>query len=129
MSKKPALPAALSAKVSRLPALLKKKASPVVILTTTPDMIAAQKLAYLLVENHLAACVNIIPEIEAVYHWEGKLTRESETKLIIKTSSSRATEARNFIKANHPYKVPEITTINAAMDAAYWDWVEKYVTH
>jgi len=128
MTEQPAEPASLSAKISKLPAMLKKKARPVVIFTTTPDMITAEKLAYLLVENRLVACVNIIPEIQAVYRWEGQLTHERETKLIIKTSSACAAEARKFIKANHPYKVPEITTLGAkgdvAMDAKYWEWVE-----
>lgn len=111
--------------------MLKKKAKPVVVITTAPDMITAEKLAYLLVENRLAACVNIIPEVQSVYHWEGKLTRESETKLIVKTSSACAERARKFIKANHPYKVPEITTLGAkgdvAMDADYWNWVEANI--
>ena len=131
MKDEPEKPASLSAKISKLPAILKKKSRPVVILTTTPDMITAEKLAYLLVENRLAACVNIIPEVQSVYHWEGKLTRERETKLLIKTSSACAAGARKFIKANHPYKVPEITTLGArgdvAMDAAYWDWLTQYV--
>ena len=111
--------------------MLKKKAKPVVVITTAPDMITAEKLAYLLVENRLAACVNIIPEVQSVYHWEGKLTRESETKLIVKTSSACAERARKFIKANHPYKVPEITTLGSkgdvTMDADYWNWVEANV--
>ncbi len=131
MTEQPAEPASLSAKISKLPAILKKRARPVVIFTTAPDMITAEKLAYLLVENRLAACVNIIPEIQAVYQWEGKLARETETKLIIKTSSSCADKARKFIKANHPYKVPEITTFGAkgdvAMDVNYWAWVEANV--
>lgn len=128
MAEKPVEPASLSNKIAKLPAILKKRARPVVIFTTAPDMITAEKLAYLLVENKLAACVNIIPEIQAVYHWEGKLTRESETKLIIKTSSACADRTRKFIKANHPYKAPEITTFgtkgDVAMDANYWNWVE-----
>ena len=131
MADKPAEPASISIKLTKLPAMLKKKARPVVILTTTPDMISAEKLAFLLVENRLAACVNIIPEVQSVYHWEGKLTRESETKLIVKTSSACAERARKFIKANHPYKVPEITTLGAkgdvAMDADYWNWVEANI--
>lgn len=131
MTEQPAEPASLSAKISKLPAMLKKKARPVVIFTTTPDMITAEKLAYLLVENRLAACVNIVPEVQSVYYWEGKLTRERETKLMIKTSSACADRARKFIKANHPYKVPEITTFGAkgdvAMDVNYWKWVEANV--
>lgn len=131
MIEQPAEPASISAKISKLPAMLKKKARPVVIFTTTPDMITAEKLAYLLVENRLAACVNIIPEIQAVYKWEGKLTHERETKLMIKTSSACADRTRKFIKANHPYKVPEITTFGAkgdvAMDVNYWAWVEANV--
>ncbi|MBL8033317.1 MAG: divalent-cation tolerance protein CutA [Leptospiraceae bacterium] len=123
MAKKPALP--------RLPALLRKKARPVIILTTLPDMVAAEKISFQLVELKLAACVNILPDVQSIYHWDGKLVREREAKLLIKTSSERLNETRAYIKANHPYSVPEITTIgengDVAMQNDYWEWLESYI--
>lgn len=114
------------------PVTLGKKERPVILLTTTPDMVGAEKLAFLLVENRLAACVNILPEVQSIYHWEGKLARERECKLLIKTSSGIAGAARDFIKANHPYKVPEITTIgdkgDVTMHVDYWAWLTGYVS-
>jgi len=107
-----------------------KNAHPVVILTTLPDKVAAEKLAFLLVENKLAACVNIFPQIESVYFWDNRLVRDSECKLFIKSSSAVQDKAVTFIKQNHPYTVPEITVIgngNVSMHADYWAWVIGYV--
>ncbi len=113
--------------------LIGRKARPIVILTALPDKIAAEKLAFLLVENQLAACVNIITHMESIYFWDGKLVRDQECKLFIKSSSAVQKQAMEFIKANHPYTVPEITVIgergDVSMDKDYWSWVSAYVTH
>lgn len=104
---------------------------PVILLTTLPDAVAAEKLSVLLVEHRLAACVNIIPGVRSVYFWEGQLVRDNEVKLLIKTCSSRADEAQRVIRANHPYSVPEITTLglkgDVAMQPDYWRWLTEYV--
>lgn len=101
------------------------------MLTTLPDIVAAEKLAFLLIEHKLAACVNILPEIKSVYFWEGKLTRDKEVKLMIKTTDEVAEKAVPFIKANHPYSVPEITIIGKKgdvwMQPDYWEWLKGYV--
>jgi periplasmic divalent cation tolerance protein len=107
-----------------------KSAHPVVILTTLPDKVAAEKLALLLVENKLAACVNIFPQIESVYFWDNQLMRDSECKLFIKSSSTVQEKAVIFIKQNHPYTVPEITVIGhsgVTMQSDYWAWLTGYV--
>lgn len=100
---------------------------PVIILTTLRDSVSAEKLSMLLVENRLAGCVNIIPGIRSIYLWQNKLVRDDEVKLLIKTSSARAASAVKFIKDNHPYSVPEITTLglkgDVAMHPDYWRWL------
>ncbi|MFZ5629813.1 MAG: divalent-cation tolerance protein CutA [Spirochaetota bacterium] len=104
---------------------------PVILLTTMPDSVAAEKLSMLLVERKLAACVNIIPGVRSIYIWEGKLVRDEEVKLLIKTSSACAPEAQKLIRENHPYSVPEITTLglkgDVAMQPDYWRWLTEYL--
>ncbi|MCS6983977.1 MAG: divalent-cation tolerance protein CutA [Leptospiraceae bacterium] len=104
---------------------------PVIILTTTPDLASAEKIANLLVERRLAACVNLVPEVRSVYFWKGEIVRDKEIKLFIKTASHRAEAAAQAIKDNHPYTVPEITTLGltggVAMHDGYWQWLIDYV--
>lgn len=113
--------------------LLGRKPRPIIILTAFADKVSAEKVAFLLVEKQLAACVNIIPQVESIYFWDGKLTRDQECKVFIKTSSAVQKEAVEFIKANHPYTVPEITVIgdkgDVAMHEDYWSWLTAYITH
>lgn len=85
-------------------------------------------MADAIVSAKLAACVNIFPEMRSVYFWENKIVRENEVKLFVKTSSAVAPEAIAFIKAKHPYSVPEITTIHADMHGEYWAWLQAYVS-
>lgn len=104
---------------------------PIIILTALPDKASADILADGLVRERLAACVNIFPQIESIYFWEGKLVRDNEVKLFIKTTSRVADAARSLIKAKHPYSVPEITTIgekgDVAMQDDYWRWLTDYI--
>ena len=104
---------------------------PVIILTTVPDTVAAEKLAMLVVERRLAACVNIIPGVRSIYYWQGELVRDNEVKLLIKTSSARAEEAQKTIREHHPYSVPEITTLglrgDVSMQPDYWRWLTDHL--
>lgn len=113
--------------------LIGRKTRPIVILTALPDKVSAEKIAFLLVEAQLAACVNIFTEVESIYFWDGKLVRDQECKIFIKTSSGVQKQAVEFIKKNHPYSVPEITVIgekgDVSMQPDYWSWVTAYVTH
>ena len=78
-----------------------------------------------LIENRLAACVNIA-EIRSVYEWKGKIENESEKLLIIKSVESKFTELERFIKANHSYDCPEIIGMEIkAVSKEYSDWVKS----
>ena len=68
----------------------------------------ATSLAKGLVEERLAACVNIIPKIESVYWWEDKINYDSESLLIIKTTQNKVEPLIEFIRENHPYEIPEV---------------------
>ena len=81
-----------------------------IIIATYPDKEAAKKVAGLLVEERLAACVQIFP-IESIYSWEGKIFDENEIMLFIKTKTSLFNKVSAFIRKNHSYDVPEIIQI------------------
>ena len=96
----------------------------IVILCTVPDEATAQKLARGLVEKRLAACVNAIPGVKSFYRWQGKLATDPEIQLLIKTRHGRFGELAAWIKANHPYDLPEIVAIPAErVSEEYLAWV------
>ncbi len=99
-----------------------------IVLSTCPPG-QASALATWLLERRLAACVNIVPAIQSVYRWEGRIIQEQETLLIIKTLQDNCEELIRQLAAEHPYSVPEI--ISLASDAvlpAYLAWVQDEVT-
>ena len=93
-------------------------------LCTCPDQATAEALAGSLVEQGLAACVNIVPGVLSVYRWQGSLVRDSEVLLLIKTTAQRLTELTAQIERQHPYDVPEVIAhpIVAGLDN-YLEWV------
>ena len=82
--------------------------SAILVLCTCPDSVCAERIATTLVEEHLAACVNRIAGIESIYRWQGKVCRDSEYLLLIKTTNDRFDVLRDRIVALHPYDTPEI---------------------
>jgi periplasmic divalent cation tolerance protein len=98
----------------------------VLILTTVPDDARAESLARTLVEERLAACVNIHGAMTSIYRWKGEVDREAERQLIIKTTRDRVPALEARIKALHSYELPEfvIVPIEGGSDA-YLDWVRR----
>jgi len=95
----------------------------IVILCTAPDAAAAERLANGLVEERLAACVNTISGVKSFYRWQGKIEADTEVQLLIKTRRGRFDELAAWIKANHPYEVPEIVAIAAEeVSPEYLQW-------
>lgn len=97
-----------------------------IVLSTAGSEDEARKIAHHLVEQRLAACVNIIPGIESVYRWEGKVESNREYLLLIKTSSTMFPEVRDAILELHSYELPECVEI-AVEDGSseYLQWVEE----
>ena len=94
-----------------------------VVLCTVPDEATAQKLAKGLVEERLAACVNAIPGLKSFYRWQGRIETDDEIQLLIKTRRGRYDELAAWLKANHPYDVPEIIAIAAKqVSNSYLAW-------
>lgn len=98
----------------------------VVILTTVPDLEAGETIARALVEERLAACVNVLPPMTSFYRWQGAVERETEHQLVIKTTRPRVPAVQGCIARLHPYELPEFVVIGAADGSpAYLDWVAR----
>lgn len=96
-----------------------------VVLTTWPDLEKAREAARILVEEHLAACANLLPQAESIYRWEGAVETATENVVIFKTTISRYWQFENRVLELHPYKVPEIIALRPyAGLPAYLRWVE-----
>src|SRR5690242_3242442 len=94
------------------------------VLTTLPAEADAAALATMLVDERLAACVAIHPVMESVYRWEGRVTREAERQLVIKTSTARRDDLLARLASLHPYEVPELLVIAAdGGGEAYLRWI------
>jgi periplasmic divalent cation tolerance protein len=96
----------------------------VLILTTLPVDADVVAFAKALVEERLAACVNLLPAMESVYRWEGRVERESERQVIIKTTRERTETLWERVRELHPYEVPEFVVL-AIVDGndAYLRWI------
>lgn len=98
--------------------------SVIVVYVTVPDAAAGDKLSGLLVEHKLAACVNVLPGITSVYWWEGKVNKDAELLLIIKTRKELLAELTTFVKANHPYDECEVIALPVIGGSpSYLKWV------
>lgn len=95
------------------------------VITNLPDALSAQTLATHLVQERLAACVNILAPARSVYRWQGKLETAEEVPLLIKTVAARYQALETAILAHHPYQLPEILAIPIAQGLpAYLAWLE-----
>jgi periplasmic divalent cation tolerance protein len=100
----------------------------VLVLTTAGNEAEAQKIAHELVERRLAACVNIVPRIQSVYRWEGKVETAEEYLLVIKTTKFRSAEVQAAIRELHSYDLPECVVISMEGGSEeYLKWIEDSV--
>jgi periplasmic divalent cation tolerance protein len=95
------------------------------VLITTASRQEAEDIARRLVEDRLAACVNIVPHVRSLFWWENKLSEEDEILLIVKTRRSRFSALVLRVKALHSYSVPEIIALPIVEGhASYLQWIE-----
>ncbi len=100
-----------------------------IVLSTVDSEETADRIATALVEEHLAACVNVVPAVRSTYRWEGKIAREEELLLIIKTTSAALDNVKSRVKALHTYDLPEIVALPIADGLeAYLDWIRASVS-
>ena len=94
------------------------------VLTNLPDRAAAERLAALLIEQRLAACVNILAPCRSVYRWKGAVRRDEEHPMLIKTTAERYPALEKALREGHPYELPEIIAVPIERGLpAYLDWV------
>jgi periplasmic divalent cation tolerance protein len=95
------------------------------VLTNLPDRAAAERLADALVEQRLAACVNILAPCRSVYRWKGATQHDEEHPVLVKTTADRYPALEAAIRAGHPYELPEIIAVPIERGlAAYLQWVQ-----
>ena len=100
-----------------------------VALITAPDVEVAAHIAGCLVEERLAACVNLVPGVRSIYRWEGRVQDDPEVMMVVKTRADRAAELSERVQALHPYEVPEVILLPVAGgSSAYLDWVRDQVS-
>jgi uncharacterized protein involved in tolerance to divalent cations len=101
-----------------------------VVFVSCEDRAQAEKIAGALVEEKLAACVNVLPGVRSCYVWEGKVTWAEELLLVIKTARGRYEDLEKRVMALHSYEVPEVIGLPIEAGAEkYLRWVEESVCH
>jgi len=100
-----------------------------IVLTTAGSQDEARKIANALVERRLAACVNIVQQIESIYRWQGKVETAPEWLLVIKTQARAFERVRDTIKELHSYDLPECVMLEVeAGSSEYLNWIAENTT-
>lgn len=95
-----------------------------IVLSTAGSEDEARKIARFLVERHRAACVNLVPQIESIYRWKGKVESAREWLLIIKTSADQFPAVRDAIRELHSYELPECVSLSIEDGSSdYLEWL------
>jgi periplasmic divalent cation tolerance protein len=95
-----------------------------VCLVTCPSKEVGTQLAKTLVEDRLAACVNVIDGVQSVYHWQEQVVVDSEVQLVIKTSRAKLEQMQAKVLEQHPYEIPEFIALEpVATQRRYADWI------
>jgi periplasmic divalent cation tolerance protein len=95
----------------------------ILVLTTMPDDDRAAALARTLVEERLAACVNVHGAMRSTYRWKGQIECDAERQVVIKTTREQLAKLEARLRALHPYELPEFVAIAAEASDAYANWV------
>ena len=100
--------------------------SALIVITNAPDRKVAHTIAQALVEQKLAACVNILADCTSIYRWQGKIETAGEVPLLIKTRAEIYSEVEAAIKGLHPYELPEIVALPVADGSHdYLEWLNS----
>ena len=94
------------------------------VVTNLPDRAAAERLADMVIEKKLAACVNILAPCRSVYRWKGAVQHDEEHPMLIKTTEERYGALEQALREGHPYELPEIIAVPIERGLpAYLDWL------
>ena len=100
----------------------------IVVLVTAPSKAVGRDVAQALLEQQLAACVNVIPAMDSLYTWEGEIRSDEEVLLVVKTRAAAFDELAIVVRDVHPYEVPEIIALpSVAGSRDYLDWIDEVV--
>ncbi|MEM9102464.1 MAG: divalent-cation tolerance protein CutA [Pseudomonadota bacterium] len=103
---------------------------PIIILSTCGSQQEAELIAKRLVEQQLAACVQITPHIQSIYRWEGEVCQDVEALLVVKTLKRNESKVQVCIKSLHSYSVPEVVSLAPeSMDSQYQQWLIQETAH
>jgi periplasmic divalent cation tolerance protein len=97
----------------------------IIILTTMPDDDRAAAMARTLVDERLAACVNVHAAMASTYRWQGEIEIAAERQLVIKTTRARLAALEARLRALHPYELPEFVVLEASSSDAYAAWARE----
>ena len=98
--------------------------SALICLCTCPDEATAARIAQALLDERLAACVNLLPGVRSLYRWQGRIEQAGEVLMLVKTTAARLVTLRERILELHPYELPEVIAVEAAAGLpAYLDWI------
>ena len=98
--------------------------STLLVLTNLPERAAAERLADMLIEKRLAACVNILAPCRSVYRWKGAVQHDEEHPMLIKTTAERYPAMEKALREGHPYELPEIIAVPISQGLPdYLAWV------
>ena len=96
----------------------------VLVYTTWPSIVEAERVGRAIVEKRLAACVNVLPGMISHYWWQGKIERAEEVVMIVKTRAALAEDVRQAVKELHSYETPSIMVLPVeSVDADYYRWI------
>ena len=100
------------------------KDEPILVYTTYPSVVEAEKSGLKLVEAGLAACVNIIPAMRSIYRWEGAVEAADEAVMVVKTRASLAEQVTAAVKAGHSYETPAVLVLPVTGgNQSFIDWI------
>ena len=100
------------------------------LFVTVPSRKIGERLAKGILSKKLAACVNLVPGLRSFYWWKGKVASDPEVLLVIKTASSHLEPLRRWIRAHHPYELPEFLAVRVSEgDPAYLKWLQSNLSH
>lgn len=105
---------------------MQNQAEYLLVMSACPDIFVAKKLANHILDQKLAACVNIVPQVISLYEWEGKREQSNECLLLMKTRQEKYDALQACIVQEHPYELPEVVAVRIS-DAlpAYAAWISK----
>jgi periplasmic divalent cation tolerance protein len=100
-----------------------------VVLSTVGTVEDADRIARMLVEGGLAACVNVVPGVRSIYRWKGRVESDEELLLVMKTTAERFAALEAALLQAHPYSLPEVVALRVERGhAAYLEWLEQSVS-